>query len=330
MKTLPFFSSNLIDPFFEVFTVLHDPLHEQHQNLIADMAAIDEDALELFVLENGVDLHLEKSTDKDRDRRAHCLVDQLQKAIASTRLIALASEEARPAPYDSSNLTDVEIDEHHLVSTGIFEGAFVYKSCGYNLCPSIGASNSSFWTTNALLRIIHARGVHFKIRLDPFIEKTLEEFNPMMYRMTVYGTPLRWSELKNLQFEDHGRWIDESQRRDYSLTDYVWRPGENEINFTCEELPTPNSIAHRGSRYFHAVFNKETGMITHCDGAIRVYTPEEYSYRLNYHVRNAEVRKIGKRIKIFQINKTSLTQEDFGLLIKSFMVWNDDVQKYFA
>ena len=58
----------------------------------------------------------------------------------------------------------------------------------------------------------------------------------------------------------------------------------------------------RGSRYFHAIFNKDTGSIIHCDGAIRIYSESELADRMRFHVRSSDVRKVGKRVKIFQTN----------------------------
>jgi hypothetical protein len=330
VRTLPFFCNSLIDPFFEVFEILDTPNHPQYQNLVEDIAGIDANELGVYVIQHHVDIYLNKWEDKNLGRRAYFIIDKLQNGMAEARLNSLLSEEVRPAPYNSQNLHGMELDGNNLVSTEHFDGAFVHNGYGYILCPSIIGSNSSYWTTNAILQIMNEKKVDFKIRLDPFIEKALIEFNPMMYRMTVYGTPLKWDELKNLKNENHGRWIDETQHQNFCVTEYVWRPSEKEINFTCEELPSEKFISSRGSRYFHAIFCKKTGRITHCDGAIRFYNEEEFSFRLNYHVRNNEARKIGKRIKLFQINNTDLTQEQFALLLKSFMVWNDDILKYFS
>lgn len=49
---------------------------------------------------------------------------------------------------------------------------------------------------------------------------------------------------------------------------------------------------------------------------------------MRFHVRSSDVRKVGKRVKIFQTND-SLTQEEFSHLVMSFFVWNQDVVSYF-
>lgn len=122
--------------------------------------------------------------------------------------------------------------------------------------------------------------------------------------------------------------INEKEDCDYSITDYVWHIKENEIHFTCEELLAMGNCIIRGSHYFHAIFSKATGFITHCDGAIRIYNENELVDRMRFHVRSADARKVGKRVKIFQTNDF-LTHEEFSQLVMSFFVWNQDVFSYF-
>ncbi len=47
-------------------------------------------------------------------------------------------------------------------------------------------------------------------------------------------------------------------------------------------------------------------------------------YERMRHVRNAEVRETGKRIKVFKLDE-SIDKERFGLLAITFMVWNHNV-----
>ena len=93
-------------------------------------------------------------------------------------------------------------------------------------------------------------------------------------------------------------------------------------------MPTAEYLDVRGSRYFHAIFDRATGLIKHCDGAIRLYIYEEYQNRLKCHVRNTEARKVGQRIKIFQLDD-AIDQNTFALLCVTFFVWNEDVITYF-
>ena len=109
----------------------------------------------------------------------------------------------------------------------------------------------------------------------------------------------------------------------------MWgKPTAKEIHFTCEELPNKNEVHYRGSRYFHAIIDKKTGLVKHCDGAISIYSEDELEFRSKYHVRNSEVRKIGKRVKIFQLDD-QIERKIFIDLITSYMVWNYDLIRYF-
>jgi len=57
----------------------------------------------------------------------------------------------------------------------------------------------------------------------------------MFQKMLVYGRPLDWDRLRKLK-EEHGQYIDAKPYSEIGTTQYVWRPEENEIHFTCEEL----------------------------------------------------------------------------------------------
>jgi hypothetical protein len=330
-KTLSHFCHSLLDPRWETYTILDDASHDKHHLLKSDLASLNTDDIRRFGEKYDIDFWLSSKEDPQDERRTEYFVHLMQRAVAAERLKELLKRVRRPLPY-LHNLKDIALDGHHLISTEIFTGspfACVYGDYGYELCPATGASNSSYWTTNAVMKIERERNVHFRIRLNPFIEKPLREYRPMQYRMTIYGIPLSWERLKKLKADEFGQWMNEKADGDHSMTEYVWRPNDKELHFTCEELPREEEIVYRGSRYFHAIFDKATGLIKHCDGAIRFYDVDGLQLRRQFHVRQPEVIKAGKRIKIFQIDKTQLHHEDFVLLAKSFFVWNDDVQRYF-
>jgi len=318
---------------FHIFDVLDDKKHPQHDLLKEDLAQIDAEELEKFCDNHHIAFHIQSWEDKDLGRRAYYLIDYLQKQIAIERIKAMLCTDERPKPYDSPNLKSTLIDKNHLISLNELEpdgyGLFL-NGYAYLLTPSIRGSNSSYWVFDAIMKIA-SQGNNdldrFKVRLDPFIEKPLAEYRPMGYKMTIYGLPLNWERLQNLKEEDHGQFMDENNDTGKGRTDYVWKPIGHELHFTCEELPTENACAYRGSRYFHAIFEKGSGKIIHCDGAIRIYDLNELGDRKQYHVRRPEARKVGKRIKIFQID-TPLSQKDFSKLVSSFFVWNDDLYQY--
>ena len=331
-KTLEHFKSCLLDPSFEIFEVLKNTSHYEYENLIDDLNSIDKTSLEKYVEENKNDFYLREFEDKDQGRRVYYFIALLRSEIAKERIIALCDKSTRPKPYDSENLRGIEIDTNNLVSVRRFKfynDGYHYKDFVYSLTPIVtNALNSSYWISRAITGFTEEKGLNFRIRLDPFIEKFKSEYKLMFQKMLVYGRPLDWERLKKLNQEEHGQWFNEKTYSEIGTTDFVWRPEENEIHFTCEELPKENCINYRGSRFFHAIFDKKTGNITHCDGANRFYTIDEIHKRIQFHVRNPEVRKIGTRIKIFQIDDI-MDQSVFTSLVGKFFVWNDDLEKYF-
>lgn len=330
-RTFDYFKSALIDPFFLIGEILGDESNPQYTNIKFDLENIDNEKLQKYVEEKNIDMFLGRFEDKDSERRKFYLIDKIQIDISAARIEILLDNTTNAAPYNSKNLSNLAILENNLVSARDFisyDNNFLYNDFVYMLSPTIDASNSSYWISSIISRLIASKNLNFKIRLDPFIECHYNDFQKMVYKMNIYGRELDWNRLKYIKDDEHGRWMDEKSYSRTKFTDYVWRPGKSEIHFTCEELPKKEYLKERGSRYFHAIFDKETGTINHCDGAIRIYDAEEFEKRLNFHVRNAEVRKIGKRIKIFQIDE-SINQDDFQLLITNFMVWNEDVFDYF-
>ena len=331
LKTLQYFSHNLTDPIHEVFQVLYNPNHSEYNKLLHDMKSINAEELSLFVIEKQIDFYIKDSFNIDIERRAWFLINRLHRDIASKRLDELSGNGVRLNPYNSLNLKEILINDENLVDISFFDLkpiGIVHNNFGYRLCPSTNLDNSTYWLFLEIIKLVLKNKKKFYIRLDPFIEIPIKDYTPMAYKMTIHGKPLNWDRIRNLQNDDFGQFINEKEDSDYSITDYVWNVKKNEIHFTCEELPAIGNCTIRGSRYFHAIFNKDTGSIIHCDGAIRIYSESELADRMRFHVRSSDVRKVGKRVKIFQTND-SLTQEEFSHLVMSFFVWNQDVVSYF-
>lgn len=330
--TFDYFASNLLDPIFEVFEVLGNNSHSEYNNLLNDIGGFSQEELNKYFQENHIDELNWSVENKEQFRRAYYLVHLLQKNIAKERLKKLTLQNRKPPPYNSKNLIDIELDEHFLASVDQFNlESFGYRKNGfvYTLCPTIEQSNSSYWISQAIMKFTKEKGLNFKIRLDPFIEIAVNKYSPILYKMLVHGRPLDWNRLKNLKNEEFGKWINEKSYNNVGSTDFVWKPMKHEVHFTCEELPKLEYCEFRGGRYFHAIFDKSTGKIKHCDGAIRIYNEDELAKRSKFHVRNSEVRKVGKRVKIFQINN-DIDQDIFCQLATNFFVWNEDVLRYFS
>jgi hypothetical protein len=334
IKTLSFFASELIDPLWRVFEILEDKDHPQHLNLLIDIDNIDNEDYQNYVIKYSLDSFVNRQKEKEVAKRAYYLAFRLQKEIAKERFLKLLEFDKRPEPYNKENLSSLDLDKHNLITTDHFNieySRFQYNNSVYELCPINGGSNSSYWLFQAILKCIINSGYIFKIRLDPFKEFQSEDYIPMIYKMYVHGKPLNWGKLLYLRNEEFGQWFDDHNK---CFTDYVWSPTSDEISFTCEEYPSFSYNGLNTSRYFHAIFNKKTGSIKHCDGAIRVYDDFEISIRKTHHIKQPEIRKIGKRIKIFQFDSTDnknkeIEQNDFCHLAVNFYVWNQDVQNYF-
>jgi hypothetical protein len=299
--------------------------------------SIDEIELNKFVGNQHIDHLINPSENKDIQRRAYFFVNNLHHLIHTERLRILLDVKERPDPYNNTNLQGLDIDKHKLAlinqfdlnNFGLQRGDLVYT-----LCPILEQLNSSYWIFQSILKLARQEKINFKLRLDPFIEIPVNDYHPIFYKMFVHGRPLNWEKLLSLRNDDYGQWFDEKEYNRIGFTDYVWSPKKDELHFTCEELPKIDSIGLKNSRYFHAIINKKTGGIKHCDGAIRLFSDDDLKIRLKFHIKDSIVTKSGRRIKIFQYEShensgIEINQDNFSKIAVSFFVWNNDVQNYF-
>lgn len=321
LKSLEYFSHRLLEPMYELDNVLQDRNHPEYVNVMYDINHIDNKELQEFVEKTGIDFYIRDRLNIDIERRKKFLqMNLLYNAIAKKRIELLSSS------VTFKGLTSMKLTDDDLMDLSLFSyerKGLTYGSWGYRLCPTIKQDNSSYWLFQTLMNLSH-QGKKVFIRLDPLIEIPLNEYNQIEYKMEVYCSPLKWNQIKQLKNENHGQFMDNCTN---AMTDYIWKPSDNEIHFTCEELPPINDCEYRGSRYFHAIINKSTGQIMHCDGAVRFYNLEELETRNKLHLKDSGARKMGKRIKIFRIDDI-LEQSLFTQLVSSFYVWNDDVNNY--
>jgi hypothetical protein len=297
--------------------------------LAADLAAITSEDLEAFQQSGSVLLHhVEDRPDRDTQLRLYFMIDALRLQIGRLRK-DLLSDQCHLSPYDHPDLQDIPVDEDGLVYLSAFRsynGGFCLRDEVFTMAPSTTQANSSYW----LLQELHEPELfdRVKIRLDPLIHQPKDAFNPMHFRMQVYGKKLDWERIRQLSVPEAIEFIpDAGLSKDVAKTQVVWKPNGNEIHFTCEELPTVESLFYRGSRYFHAIFDKQTGAIDHCDGAIRYYEPDSYAERCRYHLKANEVTKAGIRVKLFHV--TAPSHPSMINLATSYFVWNEDIFNYF-
>lgn len=337
MLSLDYFSSITMAPMFAVGVLYDASSHPANYLLKQDLENISQDEIEWYEQNDELGIFLR---DEDTLLRKRILLfsERVSEAISKLRKEKLCSNQERPAPYDRPSLQDLLVDDKGMVKCtdiSIIRNGFQRNGEAFIMLPNTSATNSSYWLFNQLGAI--GRRDLIKIRLDPLIHEPVESFNPMEFRMQVYGTKLDWNRIKSLTKIEQTEFIpDIHGGRDVYKTEVVWRPTDDEIHFTCEELPKFELLNMRGSRYFHAIFQKDTGILKHCDGAIRFYTEEEYNKRVESHIKSNVVTRIGTRIKVFQIDvpKDEVTSEPvthrhFINLVTSFFVWNHDILEYF-
>ena len=338
MNSLKHFASSTMALMFEVYDVYDNESHPAREALLNDLGDIPQEVVEWYKNENEMKF-LFDIKDTPIEERLLVFIDLVSKEIDKLRIQSLLNKDKLlPLPYNHSSLSGIELDNNFLVKSNELEivpGGFCRNNQAFVLSLGTNAINSSHWLFDSLFSI--ERTDLIKVRLDPLIHESADTFNPMVFKMQVYGTSLNWNIVKEIKEAEHTQFLPEfPSSKDIYRTDVVWKPVGDEIHFTCEEIPIFEVLTYRGSRYFHGIFQRETGFIKHCDAAIRFYDPEEYEKRISKHIKSSEVTRIGKRIKIFQIDipKTEVSSElvgheDFINLVTSFFVWNQDVFNYF-
>jgi len=331
LNSLEYFIKTAEEPFFMVSEILDNPQHTIYPAVYTDLNNLTEDELDEFSKKHHK--YLDLRINPEFEKKKWCLINLLQDYLAISKNKLLTTKEAGiSVPYNNTDFTNIHIDKHNMVNIldlDQLRGGLAVNEHVYRLCPVLANLNSSYWLFNLIINESYSNKRNFKIRLDPLTRIHKEYYNPMFYMMNVYGVKLDWVRLSQLRDEDHGEFLaDEASSSSIGVTQYTWTPSTYEVHFTCEELPKKEKLTTRGSRYFHAIFDKKTGCIIHCDGALRFYTSEEFELRGQYHIRKSEVRKIGRRVKVFQIDE-EIDQQLFMDLATTFFVWNHDVLKYF-
>ena len=330
LQSLPHFAASTMAPMFEVFEVYDNTSHPFHVGFLADLNSIPYDELQQYILSGRVKHLIRESRDADLQYKLFYMVDEVSNRISILRKDLLLNFNEKPEPYTHPELSLTPYDKNFLVNASDFSfyiGGFKKETEVFTILPSTDATNSSYWLVEALYSP-ELRG-KLKLRLDPLIHQNADQFNPMMYKMQVYGRLLDWGRIKKLQEPEQIEFLPEfPSSRDILKTEIIWSPINKEIHFTCEELPKDELLLYRGSRYFHAIIERYSGKVIHCDGAIRYYNEDEFANRLTKHIKSNEVTRVGKRIKVFQVDG-EISQQCLINLITSFFVWNHDVLDYF-
>lgn len=269
-------------------------------------------------------------TKKEWFAREWAIIDELNKRIRRRRRDYLLDqfEKSRPAPYDEPELADLVVSTDGLVPLSEFtidESVLLRNGRAYTVLPSTPSENSSYWLTIALL----SEGLQNQtlVRLDPLMRGPAHKFPRMSYRMLWWGPPLLWNDVGNIETESFGRWVPACLSNKSEFTDFAWVPRGDEIHLFLEEMPKRDDIGTTGSRYFHVIFSKIKECVLHLDGAIRIYSEDEWDQRYGIHVHRTG--KVGKRIKIFRIDEP-IQPDVVSSLGGTYFVWNYDVSHFFG
>lgn len=315
--------------------LLYDEADPLHSDLVAFLESIDSRTVEAHaqsVVFRDCNEHLDES---QRDRVARCEVAEIliSTEIENWRkeLLIRQSDVRVPEPYCHPDLGDIEFDGDRLVKASLFdrrEGAYGRGDTVFQLLPTLlDRANSVYWVDLVLQRL--PKDVEVRVRLDPLIRASRVGYLTPVFAMRAYGPPLDWERLKSMRdgYIEAGLWYpDKGAETEVAFTDYVWSRTGGELQFTCEEVPTPEASVRRGGRYLHSIYMPDTGRFIHADGAIRFFEQEEIEQRATKHVR--EAGKLGRRVKVFRADGP-IPRDEWCSLAASFFVWNDEVRGYF-
>ena len=244
------------------------------------------------------------------------ILSNIQEQIPKLRINALLNSNA---PYDMEDLLNLNVNEDGLIT---LEDYFNFpKENDYMLCLPISDINSNYWIWKEIYDLKDDKNISLKIRLDPLVKNPLHG----IYKMTVFSDPLNWNELSKINNKSCAQFIN-----DYTghKTDLYWQRIDNELHFKCEELPLYEAIENRGSRYFHAIYDIPTKLITHCDGSVKIYNESDFLKRNDINLWDNNSKNYGIYRKIFQADG-KINPHKFTSLITSFFVRNHDLHDYF-
>ena len=163
-----YFASNPLDPIFLLPEVLCDGKHPYNR------ATLD-------ALENIPKAEVDNTAD-DPKFRFHLTTDD------PAGIELEQHSQHRPPPYDHKAIADLPFDDDCLISINHFatlQGAFERNGFRFTVLPVTSGSNSSFWLHNYIRS--HASTGSIRIRLDPWVWGFASTFQPMEYRMWVWG-----------------------------------------------------------------------------------------------------------------------------------------------
>lgn len=195
-----------------------------------------------------------------------------------------------------------------------------------------GSTNASLWLSDLICNI--PRSDKSYIRPDSFRIRPCGSSFMRMEKAAVFGKPFNITWIKNL------RGVQSAQHEPNPLavfneghvSQFLWeRITKNKVQFSCEELPfyhEPEKVDDTCvTRFVHGIYNTELDAFQHFDGALHIYTSEQYKCRIKVHLKEHFNDYLKAKIFLFD---TYLKIDLAEKLLSVFYRWNQMIPEYFS
>lgn len=209
---------------------------------------------------------------------------------------------------------------------------------------------ANFVSMPAMLESCRKQGLEVRLRLDPLRITTPQYYQEIFEADYWYGPKfdsmmLRSKEEKPERTLHYTNPDDKIQHLTYPLGYTLFRSdmlSSHERQFTIEEyVPLTNPVVstHKvpgiGSvfaiqKFGHFVYDQDKSHITHLDGAVRVFTKEDYKNNFDKVVKGSQPdKRVGKRHKLFKVTG-EIDLELVQSLLYEFFRYNPHLGEYFG
>lgn len=195
-------------------------------------------------------------------------------------------------------------------------------------------NNFHFAFLDELLKQSSNPEVTTKIRIDDNMVGFAPAFHHSLEHEYHYG-PKYTDEIDKIKFGITRHVTDDFERDYYGInrSEFLWKHDEDEMTFETEELRDKPSLFEStddevyNCRYVHSIYNSKIADFVHFDGAIRSYSMEEMSDRLDKDF--LEYGRKARYTKLFRIDG-KLTLSSWKLLVTHYLQGNPLVYEYFG
>jgi hypothetical protein len=321
------FASDPLSQYEKVLKKINDSSWPLHSELTRFLRSLDSETIQSAYADSSFVGLYGENEQVARTWIAQRLLDE-QVGHSRMKTLSQTSLSADVLPYSADCLCGVMVDDEAMVRLTDFEynnSSLHANGFSFTVCPTTLAANSSYW----LLRSFYEQNLanNVSVRLDLFLWGSQRSFPHLMYKMIVYAKAVNWDGIGRLKEAHFGQMRADKAANRSEVTEFCWDPRNDGIHFTCEELPPVERIHFEAARYMHAIYDPNMQAIVHFDGALRIYTAEQFETRLREHLRKAG--KLGLRRKTFRIDEP-IGREGFSLIAQAFFVWNNHLTKYFT